>query len=277
MHYHNIYFIFDTTHNNVQEKHTKIIEKHIHKHCANLQYTFWSYEKALWLIENEYPMFLPLFQAKLNQKIVLCDFFRYLLMYHFGGVYTDLDFVVIKPFESFLQMLNDKKLCYYPNTVQNPSIILSEEWLDSTKLSETVHNGILISLKPRHPFWMKLVTEIYKDIIVNKKSVLSHDDVYLTTGPKKLLKFYQENCEFFSDVCILPYYYFCPFLSIEYNEQGEKITKIYNQAMISNEKDFDFKNKNWVFFNIDDHENLHKICPNSFFVCVFLNTGSMWK
>lgn len=278
MYYHNIYFVFDTTHNNVQNEHTKIIEKYIANNCENLEYLFWSFDMAIKFVEEHYPFFLPLFKAQLDQKIVLCDFFRYLLMYHYGGVYTDLDFIVIRPFETFLQKLNKQELCYYPNTVRNPSIILTEEWLDSTKISETLHNGILISLKPFHPFWMKLMIEIYSDIIVKQKTVKSHNDVYTTTGPKKLLKFYQENLNFFSDVCILPYYYFCPFVAIEYDkETGDKKTKIYNNAVVSSPEDFNFQKTNWVFFNIDDHQQLFDVCPNSFFVCVFLNTGSMWK
>lgn len=279
MYYHNIYFIFDTTHNNVQNKHTKIIEKYISKNCGNLEYLFWSFDKAMAFVQENYPLFLPLFQSQLEQKIVLCDFFRYLLMYHYGGVYTDLDFIVIRPFDTFLQKLEQKQLCYYPNTVSEPSIILSEEWLDSTKLSETLHNGILISLKPFHPFWMKLMIEIYSDIVVKKNVIRSHADVYNTTGPKKLLKFYKENYSFFADVCILPYYYFCPFVAIEYDRESKdtKKTKVYNNAMVSSSDDFDFQNRNWVFFNIDDHHQLFDVCPNSYFVCVFLNTGSMWK
>ena len=196
-------------------------------------------------------------------------------MYHFGGIYTDLDFLVIRSFEKFLSNLKNRNISYYPNTIQDPSIILSEEWLDSYNLTDTLHNGILISLTKLHPFWLKLIHEIYHDIIVKKKSIVSENDVYITSGPKKLLQFYKQNSIFFKDICILPYYYFCPFKSLE-TENNVLVEKLFNNAIIPD--NFSIKsNKSWSFFNINEYEKLPTLCPNSFFVNVFLNMGSMWK
>lgn len=273
--YHHILFSFETTKNPLTHNQSEIIESFIRKNCKNLQYKIWSLENAKNFMQTHYPQFADIFNKKLSKPIILCDFFRYVLMYHFGGVYTDLDFLIIRPFDDFLKKLNEKKIMYYPNTIQNPSILLSEEWLDSTDLTNTVHNGILITLKQKHPFWLKLMHEIYYDIIIENKEINTENDVYITSGPKKLYKYYSENNECFKDVCILPYYYCCPFISEEYDlETDEKKIKLFNNACW---KDRDIKERNWKFFNINDHENLKELCPNSFFVNVFLNMGSMWK
>jgi hypothetical protein len=190
-------------------------------------------------------------------------------MYHFGGIYTDLDFLCIRPFESFLKHLKGNKLSYSPNTIESPSIILSEEWLNSMTFTNTLHNGILVSLIPKHPFWLKLVHEIYDNVVHLKQQPKNNVDVFQVAGPKKLCAFYLENKHFFKDICVLPYYYFCPYICIENNER-----KFYNNAMVEES----FKTPiQWVFFNIQDNQDLISNCPNSFFVCVYLNSGSMWK
>lgn len=273
--YHHILFCFEATKNPISPNNSEIIETYISKNCKNFEYKIWSLDDAKTFMQTHYPIFVDIFDKNLSRPIILCDFFRYVLMYHYGGVYTDLDFLVIRPFDDFLQRLNDKKIMYYPNTIQDPTIFLSEEWLDSTELTGTVHNGILISLKEKHPFWLKLMYQIYYDIMIQNVEINTENDVYTTSGPKKLYKYFSENTEFFKDVCILPFYYCCPFIAEEYNLETDKnIKKLYNNAFWNYKN---VKERNWTFFNINDHINLKELCPNSFFVNVFLNMGSMWK
>lgn len=269
MYYHNIYFVFNST-KCPDSKETNIIEHNINKYCSSLTYKFWNFNDAKNFIKEHYPYFNDFFNNQMEYPIVKCDFFRYLIMYHFGGIYTDLDFICIRDFNLFLQMFKEKQISYYPHTVEDPSIILSDEWLNSSTFTKTIHNGILISLKEKHPFWLKLLFEIH-DTYMNKQFKLTcKDDVFTLSGPKKLLQFYNENKCFFSDVCILPYYYFCPYISIDENNK----TYLFNSPMIEMENNKILK---WIFFNINQHKDLRNLCPNSFFVCVFLNIGSMWK
>lgn len=273
--FHHIFFSFNSTKNSLTPEQSGIIEKHISSNCGKMEYKFWSLDSAKNFMLVNYPELADIFDKLLEKHIVLCDFFRYVLMYHFGGIYTDLDFLIIRPFETFLDNLNNRKISYYPNTIRNPTIILSEEWLDSYNLTDTLHNGILISLTKYHPFWLKLVHEVYQDIMVKRKSIVSENDVYTTSGPKKLLEFYKQNSKYFKDICILPYYYFCPFVSHEM-ENDTVVKKIYNNAIIPDNLSIT-SNKSWSFLNIDEHKDLPKLCPNSYFVNVFLNMGSMWK
>jgi hypothetical protein len=267
MFYHQIYFQFDNTKENIQTE-SVAINTYLKKNCGNLIYKLWNFDDAHTFVKNNYPIFLDFLTMETPFPIIKCDFFRYLLMYHYGGVYTDLDFICIRPFDTFINFLNEKRINYFPNTVDNPSIILSEEWLNSSSFTNTLHNGILVSLKEKHPFWLKLVMDIYTNIVLLKNVPSKNDDVYFISGPKKLCSFFKDNLGFFKDVCVLPYYYFCPYVSIENGEQ-----KQYNNAIIEHKNE----TIQWVFHNINEHDSLYIKCPNSFFVCVFLNSGSMWK
>lgn len=277
--FHHIFFSFDITKNNLTSKQSTIINNNISLNCSKMEYKFWSLDSAKQFMKVNYLGYYDIFEKLHEKPIVLCDFFRYILMYHFGGIYTDLDFLIIRPFEQFLNLLKSNKISYYPNIIKSPNIILSEEWLDSYDLSETLHNGILISLTKFHPFWLKLIHEIYYDIVIKNSIISAEIDVYNISGPRKLLKFYKENHTFFNDICILPYYYFCPFISYESDNKIIEIKKkiLYNNAVIRSTNISSSSDKNWCFFNINDYTELPQLCPNSFFVNVFLNMGSMWK
>lgn len=273
MHYHRIFFQFDTT-RHTESTEQGVIDTYIREHCSSLQFVCWSLDSAREFMRANYPTFAAIFDKKLSRPIVLCDFFRYILMYHFGGVYTDIDFVPIRSFDDFLQRLV-KDVSYTPRSVTNPRIILSEEWHNSKEMTNTIHNGILISLEPFHPFWLKLAHEVYTEVQTNNVQIETEDAVYNVSGPKKLCKFYCENERHFTDVCVLPHYYFCPYLSYEENEKKEVVVNMYNNARLADTKPKgSFR---WVFFNIKDHANFSQFCPVSYFVNVFMNTGSMWK
>ena len=68
-----------------------------------------SYEFRLWtdrdnhqLIADHYPWFLPVYE-ELDHKIKRADVVRFFYLYHFGGVYADLDFLALRPFDELLQ------------------------------------------------------------------------------------------------------------------------------------------------------------------------------
>lgn len=268
MYYHHIFFIFDNTKSPIVQE-SKIIDGYIKKNCNTLEYKYWDFKSACDFVNKHYPMFISFMLQETKFPIIKCDFFRYLLMYHFGGVYTDLDFICIRPFEKLLELIKNKKIIYFPNNISNPTIILSEEWLNSSTFTNTLHNGILISLHEKHPFWLKLVFDIYKNVMESTQQITCKDDVFSITGPKKLNSFYNEHKNIFNDICVLPYFYFCPYISIENDKQI-----FYNHFKIDNPNTKDIK---WIFFNINDHEKLVEWCPTSFFVCIYLNIGSMWK
>jgi mannosyltransferase OCH1-like enzyme len=62
------------------------------------EYKFWTDEAMYAEVKNRWPELWPAFQA-LPRKIMQIDVFRYCLMYMYGGLYADLDYYFIKPFD----------------------------------------------------------------------------------------------------------------------------------------------------------------------------------
>jgi mannosyltransferase OCH1-like enzyme len=61
-------------------------------------YTLWTDEDNLKFVANEYPTFLGVF-TKLPRNIMRADVIRYLLLHRLGGLYLDLDYEMLKPFD----------------------------------------------------------------------------------------------------------------------------------------------------------------------------------
>ena len=281
MYYHRVLFEFEHT-NRTEPTELAVVDSYIRKHCGELEFVCWGLEDANAFLQREYPFMADLFVSptKLPKPIVLCDLFRYVLMYHFGGVYTDMDFLPVRSFESLMRHLQDNALLSSPRRVTAPAVVLSEEWLNSSTTTHTIHNGILISFVERHPFWMKLMMEVYAGIRARGEQVTTDAEVYAIGGPKRLCKYYHENVGRFTDVCLLPHFYFCPYLSYEENEQHNLVARVCGNHTLADDPAEDGRERpkgRWVFLNVNDHASLNALCPNSFFVNVFMNTGSMWK
>lgn len=268
--FHHVYFDFSNT-KHVQSNDYKIVKEYIEKHLSsNIQYKFWTLNDAMDLINKYYPYLSNFFSNSQSFQIVKCDIFRYILMYHYGGIYSDLDFICIEPIQTLLDKIKNKGLMTTYQSEMPSTIILSEEWKNSTTLTNTLHNGILISIIPQHPFWLKLINEIYNELVIKKTQILSQDDVFLLTGTKKLFSFFQKNNCHFNDISILPYFYFCPYLAK---------SKINNSVIICDGRNEvpSHTTSTWYFANINNHYEIKQMFPLSYFACISLNTGSMWK
>lgn len=65
------------------------MEKHLH-----WQYWFWTKESQEKFLRDKYPRYLPLYRGY-TLDIQRADMIRFLILYHFGGVYADLDVEVM--------------------------------------------------------------------------------------------------------------------------------------------------------------------------------------
>lgn len=113
-----------------------------------IKQTFKYYEHKLWYNDQIYPFInkhYPQYNNLIKElpSITKCDFFRNVLMYHYGGLYFDLDFLVYKNFYNVLQH-------------NKPTII---EGMYKHTLNEQVQNNFLAS-PPRDPVWIKVMNEV---------------------------------------------------------------------------------------------------------------------
>ena len=127
------------------------------------EYKLWTDEDNRNFIKDNYNWFLTTYD-NYNMNIKKVDSVRYFYLYHFGGVYIDLDFECLKPLD---------------NLISNKRIILGE--MGDGSCSNCIPNAIMIS-RPNEPFWLYV---ILKMIQRDKTGSAEYD-----TGPQLLKECY---------------------------------------------------------------------------------------
>jgi mannosyltransferase OCH1-like enzyme len=132
------------------------------------------------IISDNFPHLLPLFRS-FKHNVMRADMIRYIFLYLHGGLYLDLDFVALYPFDSVrLAEGTDVGLVRSPNS------------------SGMFTNAFMVA-RPGCPFWLACLEEIQKE-----KSPLftftKHLEVLTTTGPLMLTHVAESIPEY---VCVL--------------------------------------------------------------------------
>jgi len=164
------------------------------------EHKIWSQQEANDIIDDM-PIRIKQIWMNLPHPITRIDFFRYILMYKFGGMYFDIDFNYLKDLNNFF--------------IQD-TIFLCEEWPFSFK-NGSLHNGVLICKSPNHPFWLNVLTDI--EIRLNSLKREDFDDiqksVFKLTGTAMLRDvaysyLNQRNSLLGHSIIVMPYGFFCP-------------------------------------------------------------------
>jgi mannosyltransferase OCH1-like enzyme len=103
-------------------------------------YRLWDKPELEALLREHYPTIWPLY-AGYDDDIKRYDLARYVILYHHGGVYADLDVEVVRDFEVF---------------VPRGRVGIAE----SPFANEGVQNALLTS-PARHPFWLHVLRELH--------------------------------------------------------------------------------------------------------------------
>ncbi|NAY93090.1 hypothetical protein GTQ34_14310 [Muricauda sp. JGD-17] len=80
------------------------------KHNPHFHHVLWEDKVIIEFINTEYPEYLDLL-GRLRRPVELADFFRYLVVYHFGGIYADLDTECLQPIDPILETNDDFFCC----------------------------------------------------------------------------------------------------------------------------------------------------------------------
>lgn len=139
----------------------------------NWEYVLLTDEDNERIVQEHFPDFHPHYMA-FPHPIQRADAIRYCIMYLYGGVYLDLDYVALKPFDD-LVLEKDIGLIHSNNNV----------------LQRRVTNSFLVSAAPGHPFWRACIEEMKKG--APWYAVTKHLEVFLSTGPFMLDRVYQQN------------------------------------------------------------------------------------
>lgn len=155
-------------------------------------YRLWSDRAIRNFIKANYPDFLTLYDSyDINIKRV--DFFKYLVLYHYGGLYVDMDFECLKPFDHLLDQEDTCILGLEPEQHANQLY----------KRAQLTCNAIMAS-SPGHRFW----EHVFKTLIKysDKKDVLE------STGPIMLQE--AHDTYNYEDIILFPSKIFYPLVDI---------------------------------------------------------------
>lgn len=254
---HQIWFDFNTGKSPTDKQ---VTDDFICRTNPHYQYMYWDLSSALKFVKNNYPKYTAFMEVDTNRNIIKCDFFRYLLMLHFGGYYLDLDFVILKDLDS----LPYKSVA---------DIVLTEECYESMESNDTLHNGFLYSRHAGDVFWRTLCDAIALTEL-SRYSNMSEADVYKLTGTKFLCEQYRStNASTSTRIKILPFYIVCNHWFVD-RVTGEK--QVYIRK---NEQNTVMRNCTWNFLTIQDILlNQNTLVQNhAVAVCTVLSHGSLWK
>ena len=109
----------------------------------DFEYRLWKDEDVEYLMKTEFNEYYDKFN-KLPRLIMKIDMFRYFLMYKFGGLYTDMDYLMFKPFD----LLNYE------------IVIPANRDKDSNGNYTNLGNCIFASI-PNHEFWKGLIDTLF--------------------------------------------------------------------------------------------------------------------
>ena len=150
------------------------------------------YEYVLWddadnrrFVAENFQWFLPTYDSY-DKEIKRADAIRYMYLYTYGGIYADLDFECLKPFDALLE------------EYKGYDIILGqmESDLSQWHSSNNIPNAIMIS-KPGCNFWLRVLERM-----VVKATSQGQGRPEVETGPVVLKEVY--STAWFDRIKLLP-------------------------------------------------------------------------
>jgi mannosyltransferase OCH1-like enzyme len=151
--------------------------REMNKNCTFL---FFTDETIVLFIKEKFPEYYDTF-VNLKYKIQQIDFFRYLAIYYYGGIYLDLDMDISTGFSDL-----EKDICQFPIEIKNNdgSILIGNYAFFASKGEPFIKHIIdNIVNPPISEDEIKLAQNNHSD---NKEHVY----VYYTTGPELVTRAY---------------------------------------------------------------------------------------
>lgn len=138
----------------------------------DFKYMFWNNTniKAL-LNHSEIAKFRFAFDH-LRTHIERCDFIRYVILYLYGGIYIDLDYICKHNLSELL------------NKVKTDIALTMDPIEHIQKEGGLITNSVMMS-KPNHPFWLYIMNHIALNLDKDRR-------VMYSTGPKMLYRIANE-------------------------------------------------------------------------------------
>lgn len=154
------------------------------------------YEYVLWddadnrrFVAEKFQWFLPTYDSY-DAEIKRADAIRYMYLYTYGGIYADMDFECLKPFDSLLETYKGYDIIL--GQMDSYSNRAATEWHSSNNIP----NAIMIS-KPACQFWIRVLERM---IVKANSGGKGRPEV--ETGPVVLKEVY--STAWFDKIKLLP-------------------------------------------------------------------------
>lgn len=135
------------------------------------EYRLWTDEDNEVFVKQHFPEFYTTYKG-FSKNIMRADVIRYLIMHQIGGLYLDLDYEMLRPFD-----LNHQDIVL----PKNRSISYGDA-------ADGIGNCFFASI-PGHQFWKDIIDDLQQ----NPPQVNNYDEVIDATGPMLLTKIYYQK------------------------------------------------------------------------------------
>lgn len=163
----------------------KLCQNEIKKLHPDFIYKFYTDEDMDNLMKNEFSEYYEKFN-ELPRMIMKIDMFRYFLMYKYGGLYTDMDYLMFRPFD----LLNEKVVipCNREDENGNPICL----------------GNCIFASQPNHPFWKSLMDTLFT---IDRKKIDYYTDKnidgnVLGTGPMFVFAMWKKYSKINNDIYV---------------------------------------------------------------------------
>lgn len=164
------------------------ISKSWQERMPQWEYRFWNKQMIADFLKSICPDFSDIYHSY-PFNVQRWDAIRYLILYHIGGLYVDMDYECIRPLDV---LLADSTCCMGMEPTINSRIY---------NKALVVGNALMAS-KPKHPYIAKIIEELKKNYCVNYGESESAQ-VLESTGPFMTTRVY-EKFKRKKDITLLP-------------------------------------------------------------------------
>ena len=146
------------------------------------EYRLWTDYAMELHVRREHPRLYPIYMG-FNRNIMRVDVFRYVLMHDLGGLYCDLDYEFLRPYD-------------YGDA---PVVLSLERDVDYGDPQNFLANYVFAS-EQGHRFWRDVLDEVIRHPAVSH----SFHDVAKLTGPGLLTRVFYRTPERYRDIRVTP-------------------------------------------------------------------------
>ena len=171
----------------------------------DFEYCFYNDDAIDNIVKNEFPEYYERFN-KLPKMILKINVFKYFLMYKYGGIYIDMDYLMFKKFD-----------------IRNYTLVLPCNNEDFLKNPINIGDCIFASV-PNHCFWKLVINNIFNNI--NYDDDFHEEKIKSITGNKILFSMYEKYSQLKNDIHVTERYLFHPIS----NNNEEYIQEIKNNG-----------------------------------------------